>query len=50
VARGDGELPHQLSLPQLELVEGPETVNAPSSVMRRAARCLPSIPAATQQV
>lgn len=50
LARGDGELLQQLSLPQLEFVEGPDIVKAPSSVMRRAARCLPRITATTQRL
>lgn len=48
LARGDGELLQQLSLPQLEFVEGPDIVKAPSALMRRAARCLPDITATTQ--
>lgn len=50
LARGDGELLQQLSLPQLEFVEGPDIVKASSSVMRRAARCLPDVPATTQDL
>ncbi len=50
LARGDGELLQQLSLPELEFVEGPDVVKAPSSVMRRAARCLPRVTAATQRL
>lgn len=50
LARGDGELLQQLSLPQLEFVEGPDIVKAPASVMRRAARCLPRITATTQRL
>lgn len=50
LARGDGELLQQLSLPQLEFVEGPDIVKAPASVMRRAARCLPRVTATTQRL
>lgn len=50
LARGDGELLQRLSLPQLEFVEGPDIVKAPSSVMRRAARCLPDVGATTQRL
>ncbi|KQW49671.1 MULTISPECIES: hypothetical protein [unclassified Roseateles] len=50
LARGDGELLQRLSLPQLEFVEGPDIVKAPSSVMRRAARCLPDVTATTQRL
>jgi len=50
LARGDGELLQQLSLPQLEFVEGPDIVKAPSTVMRRAARCLPRVTATTQRL
>lgn len=50
LARGDGELLQQLSLPQLEFVEGPDIVKAPSSVMRGAARCLPDVTATTQRL
>jgi hypothetical protein len=50
LARGDGELLQQLSLPQLEFVEGPDIVKAPSSIMRGAARCLPDVPATTQRL
>ncbi|HEY8880911.1 MAG TPA: hypothetical protein VIN03_25295 [Roseateles sp.] len=50
LARGDGELLQQLSLPQLEFIEGPDIVKAPSSVMRRAARCLPRVTATTQRL
>ncbi|WP_348755669.1 hypothetical protein [uncultured Aquincola sp.] len=50
VARGDGAALQQLSLPQLEFVEGPDTVKAPASVMRQAARCLPGVPATTRQM
>lgn len=50
LARGDGELLQQLSLPQLEFIEGPDIVKAPSSVMRRAARCLPRVTATMQRL
>jgi hypothetical protein len=50
LARGDGELLQQLSLPQLEFVEGSDIVKAPSSIMRGAARCLPDVPASTQRL
>lgn len=50
LARRDGDLLQQLSLPQLEFVEGPDVVKAPSSVMRRAARCLPRVTATTQRL
>ena len=50
LARGDGELLQQLALPQLEFVEGPDIVKAPSSVMRHAARCLPRVSATTQRL
>lgn len=50
LARADGELLQQLALPQLEFVEGPDIVKAPASVMRRAARCLPRVPAPTQRL
>ncbi len=50
LARNDGETLQQLSLPQLEFVEGPDIVKAPSSVMRRAAPCLPRITATTQSL
>lgn len=40
LAREDGALLQQLSLPRLEFVEGPDIVKAPSSILRSAARCL----------
>lgn len=50
LARNDGELLQQLSLPQLEFVEGPDIAKAPATVMRRAARCLPRVTATTQRL
>lgn len=50
LARNDGALLQRLSLPQLEFVEGPDIVKAPSTVMRTAARCLPRIVATTQRL
>ena len=43
LAREDGALLQQLSLRQLEFVEGPDIVRAPSSILRGAARCLPRV-------
>lgn len=40
LAREDGALLQQLSLPQLEFVEGPDIVKAPASILRSAAPCL----------
>ncbi|MCE4555918.1 hypothetical protein [Pelomonas cellulosilytica] len=48
LARRDGDLLQRLSLPQLEFVDGPDIVKAPSSIMRTAARCLPGVPATTK--
>lgn len=50
VARGDGAALQQLSLPQLEFVEGPDILKVPASVMRQAARCLPGVPATTRRM
>lgn len=49
VARNDGETLVRLSLPQLEFIEDPDTVKAPASVMRHAARCVPDVPAPVQR-
>ncbi len=43
LARGDGALLQQLSLPQLEFVEGPDIAKAPSSILRGAAPCLAGV-------
>lgn len=45
LAREDGALLQRLSLPQLEFVEGPDLVKAPSSIVRGAARCLAGLSA-----
>lgn len=50
LARQDGERLQQLSLPQLEFVDGPDLVQAPARVMRRAARCLPRVTATTRPI
>lgn len=50
LARQDGERLQQLSMPQLEFVEGPDIVKAPASVMWRAARCLPRVTATTRPI
>ncbi|RTL36333.1 MAG: hypothetical protein EKK53_23230 [Burkholderiales bacterium] len=49
VTRNDGETLVRLSLPQLEFIEDPDTVKAPASVMRHAARCVPDVPAPVQR-
>lgn len=49
VARNDGQTLVRLSLPQLEFVEDPDTVKAPASVMRNAAKCIPDVPAPVQR-
>lgn len=50
LARNDGELLLRLSLPELEFVEGPDIVKAPSSIMRGAARCLAGLSATHPRV
>jgi hypothetical protein len=49
VAGNDGETLVRLSLPQIEFIEDPDTVKAPASVMRHAARCVPDVPAPVQR-
>lgn len=40
VARDDGALLQRLSLPKVQFAEGPDAMEAPSSIMRTGARCL----------
>lgn len=44
VFKRDGDMLQRLSLPQLEFTEGPDTLKAPSSIIRSAATCLTDVP------
>lgn len=43
IARDDGALLQRLSLPKVQFAEGPDVMEAPASIMRTGARCLPDV-------
>ncbi len=43
IARDDGALLQRLSLPKIQFAEGPDVMEAPASIMRTGARCMPSV-------
>jgi hypothetical protein len=43
IARDDGALLQRLSLPKVQFAEGPDVMEAPSSIMRTGARCMPDV-------